>query len=155
MKAVNELAIMKIVIEMVAEQAGITEQDIKRRTRLRQFVDARRVFAVIVRHTHLVSYEKIGKYVGKSLSAITSYIRTHQQVYNSDSEYKLLYDSCVWRLEKRNSLKNITIEYDKKDPEHSFELLAEENRILKEKLYNVAVILNIENNERDKEKVCV
>ena len=100
---------------------------------------------------------EIGNLLGLEHASIIHYVRGHDNLYKYDRDYRLLFDNCIKRISKGIDIINEEIDYNNEEPELSFMLLKRENVTLREKLVNIANILNFKENDkkRSTRKICV
>ena len=153
----DEYITMKSVLNVVSDESGISSSKIASDIRDRHIVDARRVVSIILRNRYGTVYPKIGNLLGLTHASVIHYVRGHDHLYKYDVDYRLLYDNCLKRVEKGFGIIDEEITFDNEDPELSFMVLKRENISLREKLVNIANILNIKENDkkRSTKEICV
>jgi len=153
----NEYVIMKSILNVVSDESGIPAAKIASSIRNRNIVDARRVITIILREKYQIVYSKIGRLLGLDHASIIHYFRGHDNLYKFERDYRLLYDNCIKRIGIGIDIINEEIDYNDQEPELSFMLLKRENVTLREKLVNIANILNFKDNDkkRSAREICV
>jgi|TARA_B110000908_G_scaffold37787_1_gene45408 chromosomal replication initiation ATPase DnaA len=93
----------KLIIEAVESATGVS--DIIRKTRKREYVDARRIAYMIFRETQFYTFEKIGELFNRGHATVLFGIRSGQSLIDFDPEFKENYLQCLAKIGTINTEK--------------------------------------------------
>jgi|TARA_R100000030_G_scaffold82453_1_gene65268 hypothetical protein len=114
------------VLEMVSDITDVPKEHIKGRHRLREAVDARRIYAVLCRLHLGLQFQLIGRYVKRNHASILYYVGQHDILIKSDARYRRNYNSAEQILLSNFSSMTRTKSF--------LDLLVQENIELREKV---------------------
>ena len=92
-------------IDLVTDVCDVNRKELKGSIRVRQIVDARRIYAVLCREFFGFSLKMIGNFIKKDHATILYYINQHKGLAQTDSLYRHNYNVCAYALE--NCIKNL------------------------------------------------
>jgi hypothetical protein len=88
------------ILKLVAEVTETNPKDIKSRVRLRQLVDARRMFCVLARKTLHMPLKDIGRFIKRDHSSVLHYWHQHDGLLKSDAVYAHFFKLCDYAVEQ-------------------------------------------------------
>ena len=113
------------ILKLVAEVTETSPRDIKSRTRLRELVDARRMFCVLARKTLHMPLKDIGKFIKRNHCSVLHYWHQHDGLMRTDAVYKHFYNLCDYAVEQGQ------VEISKDSGADFIDALVTENKYLK------------------------
>jgi chromosomal replication initiation ATPase DnaA len=100
----------KEILQIVAENCGVSVDDIISETRKKEVVDARHIYFASVKLKYRVSLKSIGETVGnRDHTTVIHGIRKFKERYETEELYQKLSDSIFERLGIRCFTNNLTI----------------------------------------------
>lgn len=93
----------KLIIEAVESATGVL--DIIKKTRKREYVDARRIAYMIFRETQFYTFEKIGELFNRNHATVLFGIRSGQSLIDFDPKFKENYLQCLAKIGTINTEK--------------------------------------------------
>ena len=92
------------VLDLVSEVCNINRKQLKSNIRLREIVDARRVYAVLCRLNFKLPLTFIGTFIKKDHATILYYVRQHETLHKTDALYRHNYTICEYALKNNPDL---------------------------------------------------
>lgn len=84
---------------IVCKEFNIKVKDLDSKCRLRNFVDARKVYSSIMRDYYKRGYTHIGNDLNKNHATIINLIKGHENLIVTDTFYIDAYNNCINKLE--------------------------------------------------------
>jgi hypothetical protein len=88
---------MTTAMEAVCRVAGVTQDEIISKSRVRHLTEARRAYVNILIKDGNYTYMKIGDSINRHHATVLHNKDNHSFLYEIDKDYKLLYDNCFNR----------------------------------------------------------
>ena len=88
---------MTTVMESVCHVAGVTQDEVISKSRVRHLTEARRAYINILIKEGNYTYTHIGKSIDRHHATVLHNKDNHSFLYEIDKDYKLLYDNCFNR----------------------------------------------------------
>jgi chromosomal replication initiation ATPase DnaA len=93
----NKDKIIKRVREIVNEETGFDPFN-SPKFRKREFVLSRHIFLTVLLDQHIMTYAQVGLILGKDHSSVSASKKAIQDLYDTDKEFRLLYDKIQKRV---------------------------------------------------------
>ncbi len=88
--------LIKHVIHVVQEETNI--KDLKKISRERQLVDARRIAYYIFRNLHGMSFQTIADIFDKNHASVLHSLKDIEFIIKGDKEFSFIYNKCLTKL---------------------------------------------------------
>ena len=90
---------IEVLLSVIDGKLGITYEQMRSASRLREIVFARRVLCVIARRHWDMTYEVIGRLINKDHSSVIYYIKKHDHEYEKYPDYSRMYKTVFGEVQ--------------------------------------------------------
>ena len=94
-KIYDEAKSISKLFRIITNVFGVTKEQMLSRSRKREFVESKTMFAVIARTKLLLSTVEIGDLINRDHSSIIHYTKVHTDLYKVDKTYKRMYNLII------------------------------------------------------------
>jgi len=81
----------EVLFQEIEKFTGITKEELQSKTRLREVVDARIMYAYIMKSKTLLTLMKIGQQINRDHSCVIHYLRQFKNLQKTDKQFNLTY----------------------------------------------------------------
>ena len=93
-------------IQVICKALGVNFKNLKGQKRLRHFVDARRVCYVLLKERMQLPAIVIGSYFDRDHAGVLHHLKSHDVLYKTYFDYRILYDKANKRLDNNEYVEN-------------------------------------------------
>tara|TARA_R100000458_G_C8225795_1_gene208881 strand:+ start:336 stop:779 length:444 start_codon:yes stop_codon:yes gene_type:complete len=146
MKTCNDLPNINRLYTIVCKTLSLTKEQLKSRSRKREYVEGRIIFANLALSMLHTSTLEAGYLVNRDHSSVVHYRKNHNEWYGTDKVYTRAFDLCRNAYEPQKEFilsKSLTIDDKLSVAYVTIKTLEEENKKLREEREQISTILNI------------